>query len=85
MNLEKKVEELKARADVILPQMKELKADVDILSKEGLSVDNKMAEEIEKIKNELGISPAEAIRVGTWPGSGPGSSACYHCTAGGGA
>ncbi len=85
MNLQIKVDDLKSRAEAIFPEMKKFKNDVDTLSNESLSVDNSFVEEIDKLKNELGVSPAEAIRNGTWPISGPGSDACHWCTAGGGA
>lgn len=80
-----KAGELMSKADAVLDSLGELKRDLEAAQASGLAPDHEVMVAVEKIRAELGVAPEQAVKVGTWPISGPGSDECHWCTAGSGA
>jgi predicted nuclease with TOPRIM domain len=84
-NAKERITLLNEKAQRLFLELRDLKVQLEDLEKESLSTSEDVLAAVQAIRDELGVSPEDAIRVSTWPISGPGSAKCMHCTAGGGA
>ncbi|NHQ59572.1 hypothetical protein G9409_03045 [Chlorobium sp. BLA1] len=76
--MNKRAEELQAKAEKVVADLKEIHAE-SIELESSLSAEQDLLDIVRGIKEELGLQ-----KVPTWPIQGPGSASCGWCTAGSG-
>ncbi|WP_076791854.1 hypothetical protein [Chlorobium sp. KB01] len=81
--MNKRAEELQAKAEKVFAELKEIHAE-SLELESALSADQDVLDRVRGIKAELGLQSGATTKVPTWPIQGPGSASCGWCTAGSG-